>query len=221
LKYLITGGQLELLKNRLCGLMVRDPHVGGNGSYNIRSLYFDDYYDRCYYENENGTDPREKFRIRIYNHSAERIFLECKKKEHGKTLKASCPLTKEQCGKLVKNEYIRNIGEQPDVLKRLTLEMMERKLRPRVIVEYDRVPYVYATGTIRVTLDTNVASSSKLDGFLDGSISRRPIMPQGLHLLEVKWGAYFPDVIYRALQLENLTRTAYSKYYLCRKYCEK
>lgn len=30
--------------------------------YHIRSLYFDDYYNSCYNENEIGTDPREKFR---------------------------------------------------------------------------------------------------------------------------------------------------------------
>ena len=66
-----------------------DPHTNKERKYNIRSLYFDDYYNSCFYENENGTDPREKLRIRIYNCSSERITLECKRKEHGKTLKSS------------------------------------------------------------------------------------------------------------------------------------
>jgi hypothetical protein len=221
MKYLISSGQVQMLKSRLNTLIPIDMHVGDNGFYNIRSLYFDDYYNRCYYENENGTDPREKFRIRIYNHSPERIALECKRKERGKTLKDSCSLTKEQCEQLIRNEYIRDIATQPNVLKKLTMEMMTRQLRPRVIVEYDRIPYVYASGNVRVTLDINVASSFQIDGFLEGDISKRPIMPMGLHLLEVKWDEYLPDVIYRALQLESLQQTAYSKYYLCRKYCER
>ena len=39
------------------GIAPLDSHAAG-GSYRIRSLYFDDYDDRYYYENENGTDPR-------------------------------------------------------------------------------------------------------------------------------------------------------------------
>jgi hypothetical protein len=220
-KYLISSGQLQLLKSRINGLIPRDSHAGEMGYYNIRSLYFDDYYDRCYYENENGDDPREKFRIRIYNHSPERISLECKRKERGKTLKTACPLTINQCEKLINNEYLRDIDNQPEVLKKLTLEMMSRKLHPKVIVEYDRIPYVYKGGNVRITFDTNVSSSFQIDGFLNGNVSKRPIMPQGLHLLEVKWDEYLPDMIYRALQLENLQQTAYSKYYLCRKYSER
>jgi hypothetical protein len=220
-KYLISSGQLRLIKSRIECLMKKDSNVGEKGYYNIRSLYFDDYYDRCYYENENGTDPREKFRIRIYNHSSERISLECKRKEHGKTLKNSCKLTKEQCEKLINNEYIRDIANQPEVLKKLTMEMMSRKLHPKVIVEYDRIPYVYRYGNVRVTLDINVSSSSFTENFLSGNIPKRPIMQQGLHLLEVKWDEYLPDTIYTALQLENLQQTAYSKYYLCRKYSQK
>ena len=95
-KYLISAAQLPLLKARVAPLLKPDPHAGEDGTYTIRSLYFDDYHDRCYYENENGTDPREKFRIRIYNHSSAKISLECKRKDHGKTLKTACPLTEAQ-----------------------------------------------------------------------------------------------------------------------------
>ena len=85
LKYVISSAHIPLLKSRISGLMQLDPHACEDGIYNIRSLYFDDYSNRCFYENENGTDPREKFRIRIYNHSDQRITLECKRKERSKT----------------------------------------------------------------------------------------------------------------------------------------
>jgi hypothetical protein len=88
-------------------------------------------------------------------------------------------------------------------------------------VEYDRIPYIYNCGNVRVTLDMNVASSLKLDSFFDEVIPKRPIMPQGIHLLEVKWDEYLPDVIYKALQLDSLYQTAYSKYYLCRRYRDR
>ena len=218
LKYEITDGQLALLRGRLEHLIPRDAHAGPAGAYTIRSLYFDDYENRCMRENEDGTDPREKFRIRIYNHSAARITLECKRKERGKTLKTACPLTEEQTRLLMAGKVIPDIGSQPPLLRKLTLQMLTRRLRPVVIVEYARVPYVYKNGNVRITLDTNIASSSAVERFLDETIPKRPVLPRGQQLLEVKYDAYLPDFIYRSLQLHSLRQTAFSKYSICRKY---
>lgn len=217
-KYLCSYGQLRMIQVRLSGLIPLDPHVGESGIYNIRSLYFDDYYDSYLRENEAGTDPREKFRIRIYNHSSERISLELKKKVRGKTQKLSCPLTEGQCRKLMAGEIPDIPGDAPPVLQKLVLLMRTRLLRPKVIVEYDRVPYVYPYGNVRVTLDENIRASGRADLFLEDQIPLRPILQSGQHILEVKYDEYLPDYIYRAIQTEDLQQTAFSKYYLCRKY---
>ena len=217
-KYLISVAELEMLKNRSNNLLVPDSHTNNKGGYSIRSLYFDDYCNRCYYENENGTDPREKFRIRIYNHSTNRIMLECKRKEHGMTNKTSCPLTVEQTEILMSGKTLSDINSQPPLLRKLTLQMLTRKLRPVVIVEYDRIPYVYKNGNVRVTLDTNISSSNAVELFLDETIPKRPVMPLGHQLLEVKFDEFLPDFIYKNLELNNLRQTAFSKYYLCRKF---
>lgn len=218
LKYEITSAQLQLLKNRINHLIPPDKHAGLTGSYTIRSLYFDDQYDRCLRENEDGTDPREKFRIRIYNHSASRITLECKRKERGKTHKTSCPLTVEQTRQLMEGKPLGDIASQPPLLQKLTVQMLTRRLRPVVIVEYERIPYVYKNGNVRITLDTNISSSSAVERFLDEEIPKRPVLPLGQQLLEVKYDEYLPDFIYRNLQLHSLRQTAFSKYYICRKY---
>lgn len=218
LKYQITDAQLLMLKNRINHLIPADSHAGENGVYSIRSLYFDDYENRCLRENEDGTDPREKFRIRIYNASSDRITLECKRKERGKTHKSSCPLTVEQTRALMGGKILPNIGSQPPLLQKLTMQMMTRRMHPVVIVEYDRIPYVYKNGNVRVTLDTNIASSSAVERFLDEDILSRPVMPAGQQLLEVKYDEYLPDFIYRSLQLHSLRQTAFSKYAICRKY---
>lgn len=216
-KYPVTDAQIAMLKNRIRSLIRLDDHAEG-GMYNIRSLYFDDYTNRCFYENQNGTDPREKFRIRIYNHSSERIALECKRKEREKTLKTSCLITKEQAQGLMRGECLPDIAQQPPMLRRLTLEMMMRHMRPAVIVEYDRIPYVYSDGNVRITFDMNISSSADISGFLDDNIAKRPVMATGMQLMEVKFDEFLPDFIYRSLQLNSLCRTAYSKYYLCRRF---
>ena len=218
LKYQVTDAQIRMLKTRMDHLLPLDSHVAQTGSYFIRSLYFDDYDNRCLKENENGTDPREKFRIRIYNGSAEKITLECKRKERGKTYKTSCPLTEEQTKLLMAGKVLPDIGRQPLLLQKLTLQMMTRRLRPVVIVEYERIPYVYKNGNVRITLDTNIASSSAVERFLDPRVPGRPVLPLGQQLLEVKYDEYLPDHIYRSLMLPSLRQTAFSKYYICRKY---
>ena len=217
-KYVISVAELCMIQNRLNHLLPLDSHAGPAGIYTVRSLYFDDYANRCYYENENGTEPREKFRIRIYNHSPDKITLECKRKERGKTLKTTCPLTLEQTQLLMTGKPLPDIANQPPLLQKFTMEMLLRRLRPAVIVEYERIPYVYKNGNVRITLDTHISASRAIGSFLDAEIPKQPIMPAGRHLLEVKYDAYLPDFIYRSLQLDNLTQTAFCKYYLCRKY---
>ena len=56
LNYTVTTAQLAMLRNRINHLLPLDAHVAQTGSYRIRSLYFDDYDNRCMKENENGTD---------------------------------------------------------------------------------------------------------------------------------------------------------------------
>lgn len=219
MKYPIDRRQLETLRVRLPAVIPLDSHVGAKGFYEIRSLYFDDFENRCYYENENGTDPREKFRIRIYNGSSERIRLELKRKERGKTLKLSCPLQKEQCERLVRGEGISwQEAEMHPLLRKFFLWQELNGLKPKVIVEYDRIPFICPDGNVRITLDINIRSSDRVEDFLREKILTRPIMPVGLNLLEVKYDEFLPDYINHSIQMRGLKQTTFSKYYLCRKY---
>lgn len=98
------------------------------------------------------------------------------------------------------------------------MDMQLHLLRPAVIIEYERIPYVYKNGNVRVTFDTNISSSVSVENFLSGDIPKRPVMPVGYHLMEVKFDEFLPDYIYQSLNLGQLQQTAYSKYYLCRKF---
>lgn len=216
-KYLISQGQVAILKSRMSGILRPDPHAGPSGTYNICSLYFDDYQNRCYYENLSGVDPREKFRIRIYNHETKRISLECKRKERGKTQKTACLISEEDCRCLMHGGTL-SYPNAPPVLMKFQNEIRQNGLHPVIIVEYERVPFIYDTGNVRITLDMNLSSSSDPDGFLTGRMARRPVMPAGMQLLEVKYDELLPDFIHSALQLDSLNQTAFSKYYLCRTY---
>lgn len=219
-KYPMTKGQILMEDAKLSGIAHKDSHAGSAGFYNIRSLYFDDYYDSCYMDNVNGVDNREKYRIRIYNCSRERISLELKQKIHGKTRKSSCLITSKQCEELIKGNIPSTIDQAQQVLQKLAYLMAVRLMRPVVIVEYDRVPYVYRQqdANVRITFDSNIISIPEPEAFFDPNASGRGVLPEGTALMEVKFDSFLPDEIYGILQLNGLQASTFSKYYLCRRF---
>ena len=216
-KYLISSANVQVLRTRIHGLMRPDPHTGPEGVYSIRSLYFDDYENHCYFDNDNGNDNRAKYRLRIYNASDDHISLERKSSLHGLKHKEICQISREQADRIRRGMFVHDAGEQSSELRRLTVPMAASGLRPVVIVEYNRIPYVYRQGNVRVTFDTGISSSNALGAFFEERIPKRPVMPKGLQLMEVKYDGYLPDEIRMALSLEELQFTAYSKYYYCRR----
>lgn len=215
-KYICTEIDLEILRRRIAPLMPLDKNQKGQSCYNIRSLYFDDEADSCFYANTEGLDHRKKFRIRIYNRSSQRIRLEIKHKVHGLTRKESCALTEEQCRTLMRGELLPIRGEDPKPLRDLCLAMRTKRMRPVEIVEYERTAYVYPVGNVRVTFDRNIAGSKFVEKFLDEDLPLLPVLPVGQHVLEVKHDELLPSFLASAIDTGRLEQTAFSKYYLCR-----
>ncbi len=220
-KYIISAAQLEILKVRTAAIMQIDQNLKPNNkfgnTYNVRSVYFDDWQHNCYYDNEDGVNKREKFRIRIYNHSDERISLELKRKENGMCRKQSCLISKNQCEQLLSGKVPNETADMHPLLRKFILQQRTRILKPTVIVEYDRIPYVYPIGNVRVTFDCNIRASSECGRFLEENILLRPILPEGQHILEMKWDELMPEFIYRSMMLESLQWTSFSKFYLSQK----
>jgi hypothetical protein len=78
LKFEIPYGEYVAMQKRLRLIMKPDPHVGEDGRYRIRSIYFDNNGDKALREKINGIAKREKFRIRYYNDDFSFITLEKK-----------------------------------------------------------------------------------------------------------------------------------------------
>lgn len=217
-KYSCDSMQNAILKMRAKGLLRPDRHAGAEGFYDIRSLYFDTPDNQCYLENEAGFDKRDKYRIRIYNADSRKIVLEKKSKERQMTLKVSCQISEEICRKLMHNERVQIQEDMPALQKKLLSEMQIKAMRPVVIVEYRRFPFVEKNGNVRITFDENISSSNDVQNFLEKRIVTRPILEKGQSIIEVKWDAFLLSYIKEHMQLETLQWTSFSKYYLCRKY---
>ncbi len=218
-KYMITSAQIELLRCHIEELCSLDSFSDGVKGYNIRSVYFDDYANNSYKDNEIGSEPRNKFRIRIYNHDASKIYLEEKIKVGGKITKDRAVVDREFCEAVLKEEGDKlSYPTESPVLNRFLLAYHTKFLRPRIIVEYDRSAYVYPDGDVRITFDTSIAFSDEVEAFFEKDIFLQPIMPLHKELLEVKYTEFIPDFIHEALNIKQLQQNTFSKYYLCQKY---
>ena len=219
LKFVCSEGELKLLEERIRHICHLDSHVGEDGRYTIRSLYFDTYDDQCFYENEAGIDHRRKYRIRIYDGNRDVIHLECKETLHELKKKEICSLSLQQCRQLMGRKPVTGGLPEQELLRRFLVEQRTRLLMPKVIVEYVRTPYVYEAGNVRITFDRYIRSSTEIDRFLESRVTGRSIMAQNSHILEVKYDEGLPGAIREFLSSgQELSRTSFSKYCLCRKY---
>ena len=214
-KYLVSDGDLALLWKRLQPVMQLDAHQNGS-SYEIRSVYFDDYRDRCLDENDAGVDNRQKYRVRTYGTDDSPIHLEIKEKLRGYTRKEACDLAREEFENLLCAGCDIPFGDRKP-LNQLLLRMRCSKMEPKVLIVYERTAFVHPSGNVRITFDRNIAASRACDTLFDERVSGLiPILPAGMHVLEVKYDEFLPDMIARQLELGKLRQTAFSKYYLGR-----
>jgi len=209
-KHLVNNMDLILLRQRLSAVAAHDRNSHDDGTYYIKSLYFDNYTDKVLREKVVGVDKREKFRIRYYNEDTSFIRLEKKSKINGLCVKESAKITAEQCRKILDNDLRFLIESDNGLFRELYAKMHYQLLRPKCIVAYSRESFVYAPGNVRVTLDSNICGSYNVNSFLTPNAS----MTQLYHtsVLEVKWDEYLPQIIKDAVQLKNRRQSAFSKY---------
>lgn len=218
LKFLISASDVRIIEDKLQHAMRRDPYADKEtGAYTVRSLYFDSYEDDCYDNNEFSLGKRKKFRIRMYGDDQSLMLLEKKEKENNKSRKYSYRLTKPEYEQL----FYGNVSElywrtKDPLLKEFCIEIMTRFFQPKVIVHYERIPFVYFTGNVRVTLDTNISCSPDITRFIENDYLNIPVLEEGQHLLEVKYDELLPDFLKQIIQLDTLEQATFSKYFIGR-----
>ena len=215
-KHQINQSDLLTLRSRLSAITGRDSHAK-DGTYEIRSLYFDNLTDKVLREKLDGVNKREKFRIRYYNGDTGLIRLEKKSKTNNLCLKQSIALTIEQTRSISQGEYDWMATSPEPLIQELYSKIISQGLRPKVIVDYIREPFVYAPGNVRITLDYKIRTGLKCTDFLNPDCITVPI-PDSPIIQEVKWDEYLPDIIRKAVGLTNRQAQAFSKYAACRMY---
>ena len=217
IKHMIDAGDKAAICANLRAVAHLDPHAGERGYYQIRSLYFDNIADKALREKIDGVSEREKFRIRYYDGNTSVIHLEKKVKRGGLGYKVSTSISAEEAQSIVDGDTTWMPASARGLVIELYAKMKSQGLRPRTIVDYTRIPFIYGPGNVRVTIDENIRTGLHCTDFLNPNCvtipAGRPVM-----LLEVKWDEYLPSVIRRAVQVKNRGAGAFSKYETCRIY---
>ncbi|MDR2753908.1 MAG: polyphosphate polymerase domain-containing protein [Oscillospiraceae bacterium] len=217
-KHSISYSDYAVLRSKLRQVMRRDPHARTDGTYRVRSLYFDTPADKALREKIDGVNHREKFRIRRYPGAPDgTILLEKKSKINGLCYKQSAILFAEQVQALLVGDVAWMMRDERPLLRELYTKMRSELLRPKTIVEYIREPLVFLAGNVRVTFDRKICTGLGSLDFLNDDV---PLLPAGdcPVLLEVKYDQFLPDEIAALLQLGARRAQACSKYALCRGY---
>ncbi len=213
-KYFISEWEAQALAARLSVLMQKDPHVQG-GMYTIRSLYFDDFFDSGYNEKIAGVNYRKKYRIRVYNCSDETIKLERKIKISNYIHKDSASLTRDEYDRIIAGDYGFLLHHPQQLCQEFYFESVANVLRPKVIVDYDREPFIMDEGEVRITFDRNVRGALMTGDIFDPALPAYNVLPPDQTVLEVKFTEYLPTEISQILPPDGDEFSAISKYTLC------
>ena len=210
-KFLISPNAAKLLKLRLPHIMGRDLHAGPTGQYTIRSLYFDDPNFTAFRDKVDGVDNRTKYRIRCYNGDTSRCRLERKEKKGHLTRKTGQSITSQDAMALQSRTFPHGEG----LCEELRLLCASQGLRPMVLVDYDRTPFVCAAGNVRITLDENLRTRPYCGNLFDTHQSMMPVLEDNQVILEVKFDDYLPGYLRDTLADIPKIPMAISKFAMC------
>ncbi|MHC1693820.1 MAG: polyphosphate polymerase domain-containing protein [Eubacteriales bacterium] len=207
----------SVLKGRLDKILPHDSNAGSDGEYLVRSLYFDTPGDKALREKIDGTNRREKFRIRRYGDNTVDLKLEKKSKVNGLCYKKSTPLSPDEVSAICTGDTGWMVTDGRELVVELYSKMKGQCLCPKTIVEYVREPFVCSAGNVRITFDRDIRTGLLSTDFLNNIL---PVVPVGneLVLLEVKYDAFIPDFLVKLLNIEGRRASACSKYALSRIY---
>ena len=192
LKFKISNSAAEVLKQKLSLILKKDKNAYySDGSYLIKSLYFDDLDSSSYYEKMDGVLYRKKYRIRIYNNNDEFIRLEKKMKHNTYTAKEQMLISKDIYSKIL-NGKIDEIENATGLLEEFITNSKVKHLVPSIIVLYHRTAFTYPISDVRITFDSNIQSGLYSYDLFNKDVPMYDVSEPGKQVLEVKFNEVLP-----------------------------
>ena len=222
-KYLLNADMRKVIETEIQQFMNFDgfvhPELGNQ--YVVRSLYFDDPSSSAFFDKVDGVMIRQKYRIRTYNyewHQGLPIFLESKGRHNERTYKNRLRITKDDvvhfCEPFGEWSLLERYPHET-LIESYLFDKERKRLRPRVLVDYLRKPFVSEYDrNFRVTLDCEVRSSRTNELFLTHEKGNWIDCRSGWTIMEIKFDRRLPKWFHRLIQTYELERLPVSKFCL-------
>lgn len=217
-KYLISRSEAGMLEAEISKLLFSDSY-SKDGSYTVRSLYFDSINNEDFLEKDAGVFYRKKIRLRSYGENDTVLKLELKEKNGDYQHKSSLLVNREEAIMLQDGDFGFLLDRDDELAYRFYTIMTLSAYRPAALIEYDRRAFVYDEFSTRITFDTAVRSSeTDLDVFSKDTDWN--MIMEDMTVLEVKYNEKLFAPISKVLRKYNIVNTSYSKYTSGRKIME-
>lgn len=207
-KYLLSGKEYELLRNRLLPYMKMDQY----GLHTICNIYFDTANYELARASIEKPVYKEKLRLRSYGIPTDnsKVFLEIKKKYKGIVYKRRVSMTLEEAVRYLRHGIRPAMDNQ--ILREIDYFLHFYKPVPKVYLAYDRIAlYGITDSDIRITFDQNVRSRlTDLD--LAKGDHGKYILDTDSVLMEIKVPAAYPLWLASILSDLGIYPVSFSKY---------
>lgn len=218
-KYVLPKALRDEVEAELQHFLELDPYVEEQPGheYIVRSLYFDDPSLSAFHDKIDGMHTRSKFRLRTYTDDPENgapWFLEIKGRYNNLVFKHRAPVV-ENGGPPDPSEadttsMLLRVMEPGKVRDAFEFQVYRRNIRPMVLIDYLRRPYVSKYDPeFRITFDNHLRATAS-DVLFPTHGSARRIVP-GYTVLEVKFRYHVPSWFHRVVQAFQLQRRSISK----------
>lgn len=219
IKYFVDRPQSTALRRDLECLMRPDEYAGPDGTYKVRSLYFDTPDYMAYHEKLAGVAIRHKLRMRVYGNPSDTnsIRMELKSRYVSFIHKLATDISCEEY-ELVRQTLHDRVAPPAHLLRNgvnareFFRVQRQYNMQPKVIVEYRRRAYERKEiSRTRVNFDDELRASRALDLF--GSLrGARRILMCDRSIFEIKVDGVMPFWLHTLITKYNLQNQAISKY---------
>lgn len=216
LKYNINSGLYAIIKGRLDAVLEKDSNAK-DGIYRVTSLYFDNVYHTAYRDKMSGALNRRKFRIRTYNLNKDKIRLEEKLKDNNVGYKKNAWLTYDEYLSVINGDtgFMTEERFSETAAEDMFTSVCAGGLKPSVIVDYMREPYICRAGNVRITLDSRLSVCYNTFDMFSEEAVYYPVFKNNEAVLEVKYDGFLPLYIQELFSGLPIMQESVSKFMLC------
>lgn len=183
-----------------------------NGSYRVRSLYFDTLDDKDFFDKITEQNIRRKIRLRIYGPQDKTAKLEMKQKENIYQKKRSLTISKQDALQIIQGNYSVLLGYKEEFAAELFFIMNAECYRPKTIVEYSRRAFMAKENNIRLTFDSNIRATESSSDLFAENLPLYQVYDPNRIIFEVKYDkfmlGYLSDII-STIDKRNISSSKY------------